>query len=343
MTTDLLVVGAGPIGLGVAIEAARAGLSVAVLDPRQGPIDKSCGEGLMPAGRQAFARLGVQLDGMEFHGIRYVAGDLEATAPFRHGAGIGVRRTALSAALDQRSRELGITRIVGRASAPTVRAGVVSSGGHRARWLVAADGLHSPTRAWLGLAAPPDGPNQRRLRYGLRRHYRVAPWSPLVEVHWAQDAEAYVTPVAPELVGVAILCPGGEPYDAWLDRFPLLRKRLGAATGVGTARGAGPLMQVATGRVRGQCLLVGDAAGYVDALTGEGISVGLSCARALVGCLVQERPGDYEGAWHRATSRYRRTTTGLLRVAGSPPLRRLIVPAAHRLPGAFGAIVNSLG
>ena len=73
-------------------------------------------------------------------------------------------------------------------------------------------------RRALGLDVPARG----AVRYGLRRHYRVAPWSDLVEVHWADDAEAYVTPVAEDLVGVAVLCPGGGSYDTWLARFPAL-------------------------------------------------------------------------------------------------------------------------
>ncbi|MFZ0158746.1 MAG: hypothetical protein WAL50_06925, partial [Kineosporiaceae bacterium] len=85
---DLLVAGAGPVGLGVAIGARLAGLSVTVLDPRTGPIDKACGEGLMPTARVALERLGVQVDGLPFQGIRYLAGEVSAEARFRHGPGL---------------------------------------------------------------------------------------------------------------------------------------------------------------------------------------------------------------------------------------------------------------
>src|SRR5262245_45229395 len=71
-------------------------------------------------------------------------------------------------------------------------AGSVEAAGVRARWLLAADGLHSPVRHQLGLSRPARSAH----RWGLRRHYAVKPWSDLVEVHWAEDAEAYVTPVA---------------------------------------------------------------------------------------------------------------------------------------------------
>ena len=59
MDVDLLVVGGGPVGLGTAVEAALAGLSVAVVERRDGPVDKACGEGLMPGGRAALRRLSV--------------------------------------------------------------------------------------------------------------------------------------------------------------------------------------------------------------------------------------------------------------------------------------------
>jgi flavin-dependent dehydrogenase len=103
------------------------------------------------------------------------------------------------------------------------------------------------------------------------------------------------------------------------------------------------LRQRSQRRVQGRALLVGDAAGYVDALTGEGISVGLACARELVGCLVADRPQDYEQVWLRATRRYRLLTGGLLAVAGRPALRRVVVPAAQRMPWLFARIVDQLG
>jgi flavin-dependent dehydrogenase len=336
---DLLVVGGGPVGLGTAIEAARAGMSVAVVERREGPVDKACGEGLMPAARAGLRRLGVEVDGVELRGIRYLARGSTATAHFSAGPGLGVRRTALSAAFGARVDALGITRVTASAATPVLGGDRVEAAGIRARWLVAADGLHSPVRRALGLDVPARG----ALRYGLRRHYRTSPWTDLVEVHWADVAEAYVTPVADDLVGVAVLCPGGEPYDAWLARFPALAERLAAAEPATDVRGAGPLRRTASHRVRGRVLLVGDAAGYVDALTGEGISVGLACGRELVRCLVENRPDAYEAAWRRTTRRYRVLTGGLVWAAHRPALRRAIVPAAQRLPALFRGIVDQLG
>jgi len=336
---DLLVVGGGPVGLGTAIEASLAGMRVAVLEKRDGPVDKACGEGLMPAARASLDRLGVTVRGREFTGIRYRTPDREATALFRRGAGLGVRRLELSAALAGRADERGVTRLAVAAGPVRVDGDRVEAGGVRARWLVAADGLHSPVRRSLGLqGAAPGVP-----RYGLRRHFAVEPWSDLVEVHWSRDAEAYVTPVSDGVVGVAVLCPGGRSYEGWLEDFPELRERLRGAQPAGTVRGAGPLRQRANARVHGPVLLVGDAAGYVDALTGEGLSVGLACARELVRCVVDGRPQDYERAWRRTTRRYRLLTGGLLWAAQRPAVRRTIVPAAQRAPALFGQIVDQLG
>jgi flavin-dependent dehydrogenase len=89
-------------------------------------------------------------------------------------------------------------------------------------------------------------------------------------------------------------------------------------------------------------LRVGDAAGYVDALTGEGIAVSMAAARAAVACLVAGRPGDYPRAWRTASRRYRWITGALLAASRRPVLRSAIVPAARALPPVFSAAVNQL-
>ncbi len=336
---DLVVAGGGPVGLGTAIIARLAGLDVIVVEPRQGPIDKACGEGLMPGALRALLRLGVDVAGQPFAGIAYVAGNRRAEARFRAGPGRGVRRTALSAALAQRCAALGVRRVEGRVAEIRLDADHVAAAGLRGRWLAAADGLHSPLRRGLGLDVPvAAGP----ARYGLRRHFATTPWSDLVEVHWARDAEAYVTPVGPDCVGVAVLCSGGAPYEQWLGRFPSLTSRLGEAAVLGPVRGAGPLHQRAARPSAGRVFLVGDAAGYVDALTGEGIAVGLRSAAALVDCLVGGRPEAYDAAWRRASRRYRTLTSGLLWAARRPALRARIVPAAARFPAGYAAVVDAL-
>ncbi|MGS0683921.1 NAD(P)/FAD-dependent oxidoreductase [Nakamurella sp. GG22] len=338
---DILVAGAGPAGLAAALFAAGKGLDVTVVDPRAGsssPIDKACGEGLMPGAVTALRGLGVEPPGREFRGIAYFDGKRSAESFFRSGSGIGARRTDLHSALLSAVAAAGIPVLADRVDAIGQRESSVTAAGLTARYLVAADGLHSPIARSLGLDV---APRRSRRRWGVRRHFTVTPWSDLVQVHWSDSSEAYVTPVGPSLVGVAVLSSDRVSFDEHLTRFPMLADRLGGAEG-GPVRGAGPLRRRTSRRVAGRVLLTGDAAGYVDALTGEGIAVSLACARALVDCVAADRPADYETRWLRESRRYRALTSALLWASGRPLIRRSLVPAAERLPWVFDAAVGQL-
>lgn len=335
--TDVLVVGGGPVGLAAAIEARLRGLDVVVLESRAGPIDKACGEGLLPGALDAVRRLGVDPAGHPLTGITYVAGTRRADHAFRVGPGRGVRRTTLHAALLARALGLGATVLPAHVEDLRIDDDGVAAAGVTARHLLGCDGLHSRVRALAGLDVPADGDPARR-RYGLRRHHTLAPWTDRVEVHWTRRAEAYVTPVAPDLVGVAVLGPRGTGLDEALAALPELAARLAGAP-AGPVRGAGPLRQASRHRTRGRVRLVGDAAGYVDALTGEGLRVGL--AQAAVAVATLDDPAAYERAWTAVTRDYRLLTRALVTWAGSPA-RAAIVPAAASAPRLFGAVVERL-
>lgn len=336
---DVLVVGGGPIGLAAAVEARLAGLSVTVYEPRPAPIDKACGEGLMPGAVLALDRLGVRPHGIPFAGIRYIDGALAVEHRFRAGPGLGVRRTELHRALAARVSALDIEVVTERVDTVRQEAdGVWVPDGRQARWVFACDGLHSALRRELGLGTRP----HPLARYGFRRHFRVPPWTDLVEVHWTPAAEIYVTPVDRELVGIAVLGIRGTDYDAVLRQSGRLGERLAGVPFVSELRGAGPLRQRTSGRTRGRVLLVGDASGYVDALTGEGVRLGLAQARAAVAAIRTGRPDVYERDWRRLSRDYRLLTTALVNAAVRPAMRSRIVPLAVRLPRLYGALVERL-
>lgn len=331
---DVLVVGGGPGGLATAVHARGCGLSVIVIEPRATPVDKACGEGLMPGGLADLAAIGVDPAGMAFRGIAYQRGEQRVEAEFAAGPGRGVRRTTLHSALAARAEQLDTDWVSAKVTTVHQDADGVTAAGLRGRYLVGADGLHSAVRRGVGITAVAGTPR----RYGVRRHYAVEPWSEFVEVHWSDWGEAYVTPVEPNLVGVAILSRG-KPDINW---FPWLAERLDGAGGT-AERGCGPLRRVVSRRVAGRVLLVGDSAGYEDALTGEGMSLAFRQAGAAVAAIAADRPGDYERAWRQITRRYRVLTRAL--VLGTSPGfgRRAIVPGCAALPAAFRGAVGILG
>jgi flavin-dependent dehydrogenase len=336
---DVLVVGGGPAGLATALHLRQAGLEVVVCERRAGTVDKACGEGLMPGALAALQRLGVDPPGAPIAGITYRDAQHVATADFRRGPGRGVRRTTLHDALRVAVDAAGI---------PVLRRAVdqvdqdehgVQAAGIRARYLVGADGLHSTVRRLVGLGA---AAGRAAPRYGLRRHFAITPWTDHVEVWWGPASEAYLTPVDEGTLGVAFLSTRRAGYDEQLAAHPALSERLGAAPAVTAVRGAGPLRQRSRRVVAGRVLLVGDAAGYVDALTGEGIAVSLTTGRELTRCLVAGHPEAYDAAWRQASRRYRVLTQTLLSARRLPGVPRAITPLAARWPAAFSAAVDQL-
>jgi len=325
-TADLVIAGGGPAGLATAIQARLLGLDVVVLDPGTPPIDKACGEGLMPDGAEVLSSLGVDLDGIEnrpFRGVRYVDGNLRAEGRFPGAPGLGIRRTVLHGALSDRAAEVGADLRWGCRVSGLAEGGFTTDGGTVAgRWLVGADGRTSRVRKWAGL----DGRRAKRRRVGLRRHYAIEPWSDLVEVFWRDGCEAYTTPVGDRLVGVAMLSAGQmSDFDELLAGFPELHKRLLGAPVASTDRGAGPLEQRCRRVTSGRLALVGDAAGYLDAITGEGLALAFHQAGAVVEAIARGDLAPYRSA-HRRIVRYPTAVTRLLlEVERRPVLRRRVM------------------
>jgi len=319
---DLIVAGGGPAGLTAAIVAARAGMKVCVYEPRRGPIDKACGEGLMPNGLRDLLALGVNPPGITVTGIRWISSEDGTTVDgaLAHPAR-GVRRTTLHQLLLEAALDANVA----------MRSEPFSLGRSAAPWIIGADGLHSPLRRALGMWRPPRYP----LRYGMRRHVRMPVWTNHVEVHFADRAEAYVTPVASDLVEVAFLFEPPATFDTLLAKFPSLVERLRGRPWVTSVRGAGPFEQRVKQRVIGNVLLVGDAAGYVDPITGEGVALGIATAKAAVASILANDAPGYEATWRALTRRHRLVTTALLRVARRRSLRRSMLRLAAARPSLF--------
>ena len=337
--------GGGPVGLCAGTAAALRGHDVTVLERRDGDGDKACGEGLMPSALRALSSIGVDPEGHPFTGIRYVdaAGRRQVRSDLRAGHGRGVRRTSLVAALRARAHQASVDLQL--AAVDDVRDGedvvtVVAADGRS--WagdvVLGCDGLGSTVRRSIGVELPVTAPP----RFGLVAHFPVEPWSTDVEVHWGRSGEGYVTPVAPDLVGVALLGGRGESFAERLDELEALRSRLDGATPVGRVQGAGPLRRRASTAVRGRVALVGDAAGYVDALTGEGLSVGFRSALAAVAAAEQGQLSRYAAEWRAITRLPTLLTEGLVRSTRRPPLRRALVPAAEVLSPVFRRAVSVL-
>ena len=363
---DLVIAGAGPAGLATAIHARMSGLRVVVLERRSSLMDKACGEGIMPDGAVALKTMGVRFAPHECRplaGIRYIAGELVAEGRFRRGPGLGVQRMVLARLLLERALEVGADILFDcsveawESDEAEVRVRTAAGGIIRGGLLVGADGLHSNVRRTAGLELGRGKPGVRKAprRFGVRRRFAVEPWTELVEVHLADGAEAYVTPVAPDVVSVALLfevplrggsddsntVSPGTTFEQLMALFPAVERRLAFGAPLDRARGAGPLRQMVRGRVAGRVVLVGDAAGYLDALTGQGLELAFGTAAALVDVV---RSGEslerYESAYGRLTRDYYRLTGLLLRATRYRPVRRGLVRLLDIVPGAFDRVLE---
>jgi menaquinone-9 beta-reductase len=299
-TTDLFVIGGGPAGLAAAIAARRRGLVVTLADCCVPPIDKACGEGIMPDGLAAARSLGFDLDeaqGHPFRGIRFCDRDSAVEAAFPNGHGLGMRRTALHQMMVNQAIDAGVRLAWGvRVTGITAEGVIADDRLVRARWIAGADGGHSPVRRWAGL----DACHHESRRFGFRRHYRVAPWSQYMEIHWGDRCQLYVTPVAEDEVCVVLISRDQHlRLEDALPGFPAVERRLAAADASNLQRGGVTASRRLKAVCRGNVALVGDASGSVDAITGEGLCLLFQQAVALAGALEAGDLAQYQAAHRR--------------------------------------------
>jgi menaquinone-9 beta-reductase len=304
---DVVIAGAGPAGCATALACARRGLEVLLIDRARFPRDKACGEGLLPSGVAALAELGLlasvrrqslRLDGL---GFAIDADDgpvafarFPADDPRAPDYGLGVRRLKFDALLlDAVRAQATATVLEGVAAhALVLRDGAVTGvdtdvGTISARVVVAADGLRSRLREQLDLARAP----RRRAdrvdgRIGLRAHLAVAalPFGACVRILVGRALEYYLTPLSSTELQLAVLGTtaafaranlSAATFHDHLQAHPRLGPLLAGAVAIDRPLGAGPFRQCVKSVVTDGALLAGDAAGYVDAITGEGIGAAL--------------------------------------------------------------------
>lgn len=344
LPTDIFVIGGGPAGLAAAIAARQGGLNATLADSRRPPVDKACGEGLLPETREALAKLGVSIPAEESHsfrGIRFVSGKTSVQADFPRGSGLGVRRTVLHRLMVERAQSLGVclrweTPVTalhpsGVSMSATLTGKIVCS-----RWIVGADGCNSLVRRWAGLDR-----GSVKMRFAFRRHYRVAPWSEYMEVHWAKRCQLYITPVASNQVCIALA--SSDPrfrLDTALPFFPDIAKKLSAAECTSSERGAISATRALRRVHHDRVVLVGDASGGVDCITGEGLGLAFQQADVLARSLLEG--GDlrtYQRAHEKIARRPTLMSHLLLALDSTPSFRERVMRAFSEDPELFSQML----
>lgn len=338
--TDVLVIGGGPAGLAAAIAVRKKGFEVTVADGAKPPIDKACGEGLMPNTIKALRELGIVIrpsEGRIFRGLRFLDGRTEVEANFPGTRGIGVRRTILHQKMLERAHECGVSlRWNTPVSGLTPSGAIVGGRAIRARWVIGADGIHSRVRRWSGL----EFASARGARFAQRRHYCVKPWTDCVEIYWGERMQAYVTPLGNEETCVVLVSPERRvDFEGAMQEFPGLAVRLADSELSSAERGGFTTTRGLSRVCRGNVALTGDASGSVDAITGEGLCLGFRQAMALANALEAGDLQSYQSAHNRLARRPNFMSRVLLLLGRNVRLRQQTLNVLAKDPELFARML----
>lgn len=323
----IAIAGGGLAGLSAALFLARDGHQVTVYERQRGPIDRVCGEGMLPFGVALLAELGLRdqaiAAGMPFHGVRYVCQDQVAEGRFPSGQhGLGIARAQLDRLLRERAQQVGVMLREGEPLEP----GTIGES-----CILAADGIHS---GWARIAGHRTRASRR---LGLRFRLETAP-PQRVEVHFFAGFEIYLTPVARDGLSVAFLLdpdrlalPGAQLRAFCLEHFASAFPHLADLSPRDLAM-RGPIA-ARPGSATPSLHLLGDAAQAFDPISGAGMSFALTCAHLASRHL--DSPSDY---W-RALAPHRRAlgtmTRLVLALRGGGWRTRLMVRQLGRAGDAF--------
>ena len=338
---EVVIVGAGPAGLATAIAASLKGLRTVVVDARTPPIDKSCGEGLLPHGAAALATLGLRLRSdvaIPFHGIRFLDEQSSACAEFKDSPGFALRRIRLNQLLIERAAAVGVAFRWGvRVTGFDSRHIWIDGRPTPYDWLIGADGQSSIVRKWVQL----DSRRHSSRRFAFRRHFQIRPWSSFVEVYWARGCQVVVTPTGAEEVGVAAISrdPRLRLKQA-LPQFPTLASRLRDATPVSSELGDTTVLRRLSAVTRGRVALAGDASGSVDAVTGHGLSLAFQQALHLAEALARNDLALYESAHRKISAMPAVMTRLMLTMDGFAWARRKALRLFEKSPELFSKLLS---
>jgi flavin-dependent dehydrogenase len=337
---EVIIVGAGPAGIVAAIAARRLGLQAIVLDARTPPINKPCGEGILPQGFAALRILGISLapeNGFPFRGIRFVEEDHSARADFSGATGFAVRRLELHQILVSHAIQTGVEFRWGARVIRIDREAVTTAKERFSyRWLIGADGQNSQVRKWAGLDPRAIG----RKRFGFCSHFQVRPWSDVVEVHWARGCQIFITPMAGQEVGVAVLSRDpGLRLEGALSRFPILAEKLGGASQTTRELGDTTSLRILPAVTRGCVALIGDASGTVDAVTGHGLSLSFQQAIPLAEAMRLDDLAHYQHAHKNIAAVPIAMSRLMLLMSGSDWIRRRTIRLFQETPGLFSKLL----